>query len=147
LSKFASGDAILNGARALGYGTQAMAIGSGIRLPAPSAGLVNGVLVRGLDFDDTRISAVYHATSPALAAALAAGEANGSTGAEVLVAFTRALEIGCRLATVGAGAFHDRAFHPTSLCGADLRLGRSTPSFGGDGAVHGQSLQSRGHVS
>lgn len=116
-SKFDFGDAILNGARALGEGTQATAIGSGIRLPAPSAALVNGVLAHGLDFDDTHIGAVYHATSPALAAALAAGEANGSSGAEVLIAFTSALEIGCRLATVGAGAFHDRAFHPTSLCG------------------------------
>ena len=75
------------------------------------------MLAHGLDFDDTHIGAVYHATSPALAAALAAGEGNGSTGAEVLAAFVAALEIGCRLATVGAGAFHDRAFHPTSLCG------------------------------
>ncbi len=116
-SRFDFGDAILNGAGALGDGTQATAIGSGVRLPAPSAALVNGVLAHGLDFDDTHIGAVYHATSPALAAALAAGEANGSSGAEVLIAFTSALEIGCRLATVGAGAFHDRAFHPTSLCG------------------------------
>ena len=116
-SRFDFGEAILNGAGALGDGTQATAIGSGVRLPAPSAALVNGVLAHGLDFDDTHIGAVYHATSPALAAALAAGEANGASGAEVLIAFTSALEIGCRLATVGAGAFHDRAFHPTSLCG------------------------------
>ena len=78
---------------------------------------LGSVLAHGLDFDDTHIGAVYHATSPAFAAALAAGEANKSIGAEVLAAFTAALEIGCRLATVGAGAFHDRAFHPTSLCG------------------------------
>lgn len=116
-TRFDFGEAILKGAQALGEGTQATALGSGARLPAPSAALVNGVLAHGLDFDDTHIGAVYHATSPALAAALAAGEANGSSGAEVLVAFTSALEIGCRLATVGAGAFHDRAFHPTSLCG------------------------------
>jgi len=116
-SKFDFGDSILKGAQALGEGSQATAIGSGARLPAPSAALVNGVLAHGLDFDDTHIGAVYHATSPALAAALAAGEANNATGAEVLAAFTAALEIGCRLATVGAGAFHDRAFHPTSLCG------------------------------
>lgn len=116
-SRFDFGRSILRGAQALGEGGQATAIGSGARLPAASAALVNGVLAHGLDFDDTHIGAVYHATSPALAAALAAGEANGATGAEVLLAFTAALEIGCRLATVGAGAFHDRGFHPTSLCG------------------------------
>jgi 2-methylcitrate dehydratase PrpD len=116
-SRFDFGESILKGAQALGGGSQATAIGSGTKLPAASAALVNGVLAHGLDFDDTHIGAVYHATSPALAAALAAGEANNATGAEVLAAFTAALEIGCRLATVGAGAFHDRAFHPTSLCG------------------------------
>lgn len=116
-SRFDFGAAILKGAQALGRGDEATALGSGTRLPATSAALVNGVLAHGLDFDDTHIGAVYHATAPALAAVLAAGEAHGASGAEVLAAFTAGLEIGCRLATVGAGAFHDRAFHPTSLCG------------------------------
>ena len=35
----------------------------------------------------------------------------------MLLAFVAALEIGCRLATVGAPAFHQRGFHPTGLCG------------------------------
>lgn len=43
-SKFDFGEAILNGARALGDGTQATAIGSGVRLPAPSAALAPAVL-------------------------------------------------------------------------------------------------------
>ncbi|MBV6303331.1 MmgE/PrpD family protein [Candidimonas humi] len=116
-TRFDFGRAILQGTRELGQGAQATAIGSGERLPATSAALVNGVLAHGLDFDDTHIGAIYHATAPALAAVLAAGEAGGASGAEVLTAFIAALEIGCRLATVGAGDFHDRAFHPTSLCG------------------------------
>lgn len=129
-SRFDFGASVLRGAQAFGVGSEATAIGSGIRLPAVSAALVNGVLAHGLDFDDTHIGAIYHATAPALAAVLAAGEANASSGAEVLAAFVAALEIGCRLATVGAGDFHDRAFHPTSLCGtfaaaaAAGRLGR-----------------------
>lgn len=114
---FDFGRSILQGACDLGSGAGATAIGSGSRLPAASAALVNGVLAHGLDFDDTHIGAIYHATAPALAAVLAAGEANKATGEAVLLAFVSALEIGCRLATVGAGAFHDRAFHPTSLCG------------------------------
>lgn len=116
-SRFDFGKAILRGAQDLGDGTAATAIGSGVRLPAASAALVNGVLAHGLDFDDTHIGAIYHATAPALAAVIAAGQAHHASGADVLAAFIGALEIGCRLATVGAGDFHDRGFHPTSLCG------------------------------
>ena len=111
------GRAVLRGARELGEGGQATAIGSGVRLPAASAALVNGVLAHGLDFDDTHIGAIYHASAQAMAACLAAGQANGAPGREVLTAFVAALEIGCRLAMVGAGEFHDRAFHPTATCG------------------------------
>lgn len=132
-SKFDIGEAVLKGARELGQGSDATAIGSGARLPAASAALVNGVLAHALDFDDTHIGAIYHASAQAMAAAVAAGQANGSTGAEVLLAFVAALEIGCRLATVGAPDFHNRGFHPTALCGtfaaaaAAGRLYKTTP--------------------
>ena len=116
-SQFDFGRAILQGTRELGDGKQAMAIGSGQRLPATSAALVNGVLAHGLDFDDTHIGAIYHASAQAMAAVLAAGQANQSSGEEVLMAFVAALEIGCRLAFVGAPDFHHRGFHPTAICG------------------------------
>jgi 2-methylcitrate dehydratase PrpD len=116
-SKFDIGRSVLKAARELGEGTAATAIGSGLRMPAASAALVNGVLAHALDFDDTHIGAIYHASAQAMAATLAAGQANRSSGAEVLLAFTAALEIGCRLATVGAPDFHNRGFHPTALCG------------------------------
>ena len=116
-SRFDFGRAVLKGARELGDGQLAMAIGSGERLPAASAALVNGVLAHGLDFDDTHIGAIYHASAQAMAASLAAGQANNSSGSEVLLAFIAALEIGCRLGTVGAPDFHHRGFHPTALCG------------------------------
>lgn len=116
-SKFDFGRIVLEGARELGDGQAATAIGSGVRLPAASAALVNGTLAHGLDFDDTHIGAIYHASAQALAACLASGQANGASGREVLLAFVAALEIGCRLATVGAPDFHNRGFHPTALCG------------------------------
>lgn len=116
-SQFDFGRSVLEGARALGNGNDASAIGSGARLPAASAALVNGVLAHGLDFDDTHIGAIYHASAQAMAAVLASGQANASSGREVLIAFIAALEVGCRLGTVGAGKLHDRSFHPTALCG------------------------------
>jgi len=116
-TKFDYGSVILEAGKKLGRGDDASAIGSGVLLPASSAALVNGVLAHGLDFDDTHIGAIYHASAQAMATVLAAGQANRSTGQEVLVAFITALEVGCRLATAGAGKLHDRSFHPTSLCG------------------------------
>ena len=108
----------LDGARKMGSGDAAHAIGSGAALPPAGAALVNGTLIHGLDFDDTHIGAIYHATAPALAAALAAGEAAGADGAAFLTGLIVGQEIGCRLARAAEGGFHDRGFHPTALCGA-----------------------------
>lgn len=101
----------------LGVGDQARAIGTGTPLPAAQAALVNGTLAHGLDYDDTHIAAIYHASAAAFASSLAVGEAVGATGAQVLEAYIVALEVGCRLALAANGEFHDRHFHPTSLCG------------------------------
>lgn len=101
----------------LGHGTDSRALGFGTRLPAASAALLNGTLIHGLDFDDTHIGAIYHATGPALAAALAVGEAEHADGATVLVAYIVGMEVGCRLAGAGAGLFHARGFHPTGIAG------------------------------
>ncbi|MFZ2307608.1 MAG: MmgE/PrpD family protein [Rhodoferax sp.] len=116
-STFDFGAAVLKAARNLGNGTEAHAFGSGASLPAASAALVNGTLAHGLDYDDTHIAAIYHASAPALATVLAAGEAAQSTGTEVLNAFVVALELGCRLAGAAPGEFHERGLHPTAMCG------------------------------
>ncbi len=111
------GRAVHDAAKGLGGGDESTALGFGTRLPATSAALVNGTLAHGLDFDDTHVEAIYHASAPAFAAALAAGEAAGSDGRAALLAYVIGLEIGCRLAGGGSGVFHDRGFHPTALCG------------------------------
>jgi len=116
-STFDFGAAVLEAARELGTGGQARAVGSATPLPPASAALVNGTLAHGLDFDDTHIGAIYHASAPALAASLAAGEAASSSGRDVLVAYVIAMEVGCRLAGAAPGEFHKRGLHPTAMCG------------------------------
>ncbi|MBW7970244.1 MmgE/PrpD family protein [Bradyrhizobium sp. BR 10289] len=116
-SAFAFGRVALEGVRELGTGSDATAIGSGAMLPAASAALVNGVLAHGLDFDDTHIGGIYHASAPALATVLAVGEAKKTRGRDALLAFIAAIEIGCRLAIAGAGDFTRRNFHATAVCG------------------------------
>ncbi|MCX5535840.1 MmgE/PrpD family protein [Streptomyces sp. NBC_00006] len=108
---------VLDTALALGDGGRSHVIGYGTRLPAASAALVNGTLVHALDFDDTHIGAIYHATAPALAAALAVAEEQEADGESLLTAYVIGLEIGCRVAGAGAGSFHDRGFHPTGIAG------------------------------
>lgn len=108
---------ILAGAKALGGGGDATALGSGEALPPANAALVNGALFHGLDFDDTHITAIYHATTPALAAGLAAAESTNASGEDLLTAFVVGLELGCRIANAAEGGFHDRGFHPTALAG------------------------------
>lgn len=112
------GRAIHDAATQLGHGTESHVIGFGTALPAAAAALANGTLIHGLDFDDTHIGAIYHATAPSLAATLAVAEAQEADGESTLVAYVLGLEIGCRIAGIGAGQFHDRGFHPTGIAGA-----------------------------
>lgn len=107
---------VLEGVQSLGSGAEAGVVGLGARLPAASAAIVNGVLAHGLDFDDTHIAAIYHASASAFATSLSVGEQVNASGREVLEAYIVALEVGCRVALAGKGEFHDRGFHPTAIC-------------------------------
>lgn len=111
------GQAVHAAGRTLGSGTDSATIRFGTRLPAASAALVNGTLIHGLDFDDTHIEAIHHASAPALAAALAAGDAVDADGERVLLGYIVGLELGCRLSVAAHGAFHDHSFHPTGVIG------------------------------
>ena len=74
------GQSVNRAASRLGGGGGSHSIGFGTPLPPASAALANGTLIHGLDFDDTHIEAIYHATAPALAAALAVGEDEHAEG-------------------------------------------------------------------
>jgi 2-methylcitrate dehydratase PrpD len=103
--------------RRLGDGGECRAIDASLRTSPAWAALLNGTLVHGLDFDDTHLRGVYHATAPALSAALAWAEAGGATGEELLTSVVAGLEVGCRLAAAAPGEFADAGFHTTSVIG------------------------------
>ena len=111
------GTAVHDAGQRLGTSDESHVLGFGTPLPAASAALVNGTLIHGLDFDDTHIGAIYHATAPALAAALAAGEAAGADGETVLLAYVIGVEVGCRIAGAAPGLFHIQGFHATGIAG------------------------------
>lgn len=93
-------------------------IGMPLRLPMRDAAVVNGMLMHGLDYDDTHATGVAHLTASALPAALASAAQFGGSGAQLLLAYIAGVEAGARLASVVKGAFHQVGFHPTGVIGA-----------------------------
>lgn len=88
------------------------------RLAARDAAVLNGVLVHGMDFDDTHIPAVTHVSAAALPAAISAATSAERTTRELLIAYVLGVEISARVGIGGAGGFHDMGFHPTAVAGA-----------------------------
>ena len=93
-------------------------IGTPFRLPMRDAALINGILIHGLDFDDTHSGGVIHATSSILPTVLAVGARSHSSGRDTLAAYVLGVEAAARLGAVAKGGFHQVGFHPTGLVGA-----------------------------
>jgi 2-methylcitrate dehydratase PrpD len=93
-------------------------IGLRIRLPLRDAAMLNGVLIHGLDFDDTHLSGVVHVSAAALPAALAMAADGRHNGRELLLAYVLGVEIAARIGCAAAGGFHRAGFHPTGVAGA-----------------------------
>jgi 2-methylcitrate dehydratase PrpD len=101
----------------LGGEPEASVIGLDTGLPAANAAFANAMLCHGLDFDDTHSDSVSHVSTVVVPASLAAAEARGSTGRELLTAIVAGNEIVTRVGMARPGAFHARGFHPTAICG------------------------------
>ena len=90
---------------------------------APNAALLNGTMAHALDFDDTHLPSVLHPSASVVPAALAAAEAAGSSGPQLLDAITVGVEVTCRLGMagydteLGNSVFFERGLHATSITG------------------------------
>jgi 2-methylcitrate dehydratase PrpD len=104
-------------AKALGGSGPATVIGTALRLPMRDAAMANGILVHGLDYDDTHMLSVVHTSASLFPTTFAASQELGCSGAEMLAAFVLGTEMAARLGAVD-GAFHKVGFHPTSVIGA-----------------------------
>jgi len=106
----------------LGCTGPATVIGTAQKLAPRFAALANGTAMHADDYDDTlqaetgRYQGV-HPTAPVLSAVLAAGEARGASGRDVLLAYQVGVEVACRLfdATHVNHILH--GFHATATCG------------------------------
>lgn len=132
--------------------TGVLALGAEDLLAPGAAALVDGVLVHALDFDDTHAGGLVHATAVSLPAVFAAGQREGSTGAESLVAAVVGLETVCRIASASPHGFHARGLHATSICGtlasalvdsylARVSVATATSALGLAGSLSGGLLE------
>jgi len=92
-------------------------VGASRTSSAPLASLVNGALAHGLDYDDTHAASITHASAVVLPAALATAQARGLDGQTAITAAVAGYEAITRLGMAAPGAFHDRGFHATAVCG------------------------------
>lgn len=93
-------------------------IGLSHRLQLRDAMLMNGLLVHGLDFDDTHAPGVIHATASCFPSALGVAALADVDGRSLLAAYVAGMEAATRLGAVAKGGFHQVGFHPTGLIGA-----------------------------
>ena len=92
-------------------------IGTRLRLPPRDAALLNGLLIHGLDFDDTHSGAVIHGSTSAVPLVLAEGARRNLSGAAALAAYILAIETDARIGQVAKGMLQKIGFHPTGLVG------------------------------
>ena len=109
--------AVIDVIRAMGGRAEATVIGAGDRLPAASAGFVNGAFAHGPDYDDTHSIAMVHIGCLAVPAAFAMAERTGARGNEFLAALVAGAEVGLRIAAAVPHRFHARGYHATGVVG------------------------------
>lgn len=121
-SRLDTSDAVRTVAAAWGPGN-ASAIGLPARVSPHAAALVNGTLAHSLDFDDTHLPSILHPSACIVPASLAAGQAFGSPGRDVVTAAAAAYEICVRIGMAAYdderrnNVFFEKGLHATSICG------------------------------
>jgi 2-methylcitrate dehydratase PrpD len=98
---------------------QAGIMGSALRVPAPTAALVNGAMMHALDFDDTHAAAYIHPGTVIIPSALAAAERAGNvSGTELLAAVAINSEVMTRIGLAFPGSSKSTCgWHFTPLLG------------------------------
>lgn len=88
----------------------------GLRVPARTAALINGTAAHTAEVDDIFREGIYHPGAPTIAAALAVGQQQDRSGAELLRAVVVGFELGTRVAAAIQPA-HYQFWHTTGTVG------------------------------
>ena len=105
------------GLAALGGGEYTV-IGMPAKLALRDAVLMNGMLVHGLEFDDTAIRGRIHPSAFAVPCALGAGAFARARGRDVLAAYIAGVECAVRIGMAARGRFSPAGFNAVGVGGA-----------------------------
>jgi len=105
----------LDGLGAIGETGASSVIGFPQKLPLRDGAIANGALIHGLDFDDTHMQGVIHATAASLPASLAMAEKTGASGKDLLASYIVGLEISIRIGVASKFGFHHNGLHATGI--------------------------------
>ncbi|HKA42794.1 MAG TPA: MmgE/PrpD family protein [Burkholderiales bacterium] len=111
------GEILLRYVAGLGARGEATVWGSHVATSMAEAAFVNGVFGHALDFDDVHPSVHGHPSTTMVPAAIAAGEAAGASGRDVLAAYAVGLEVGGKLGTAFGNGHYQRGWHSTATTG------------------------------
>ena len=93
-------------------------IGMPRKLGLRDAVLMNGILIHGLDYDDTSIFGRVHPSSFLVPCALGMGAFVNASGRDLLAAYIAGMECAVRVGAAAKGGFQRAGFHPTGVVGA-----------------------------
>ena len=116
----------------LGSAGQSSIIGQDEPAALRDAAMMNGLLIHGLDYDDTHLASVVHCSASAFPAALALTEQRALSGADLMLATLIAIEIDAMLGTQAGGVFQQVGFHPTGVVGVFGATVAAAKLLGGD---------------
>lgn len=98
-------------------GGAASVFGTSTRTLPRFAALANGSAINTDDFDDTYHPSRTHTSGPVVSAVFAQAEQLGSSGKDVLAAFSVGSEVTCKISQAISKEHYQRGFHITSTCG------------------------------
>jgi 2-methylcitrate dehydratase len=101
--------------RDLGGPGESTVIGSGEKAPAVHTSLVNGLLIRALDYNDIYWNQDPCHPSDLIPAALSVGEARGRSGKDLILGIALAYEFEMRFCQAGLPGIRERKWHHASL--------------------------------
>lgn len=116
-SQSASGKAARAFARDQGGKGQARVIGDNRRVSMTNAAFANAISSHSLELDDIDVLALFHFSPPVYSAALAAAEASGASGRELIAALGAGCEMMERASRAANPSLRNRGYHTTPTTG------------------------------
>ena len=115
-SRYPFAPVALSALSSLGSGDSTV-IGMDATLALRDAVVMNGILVHGLDYDDTYLPGSVHLSASCVPVVLGMGAHAKTTGREMVMATLLGLEISARIAAAAQGGFVNAGFHATGIAG------------------------------